>query len=98
MNATGITGARLNFASKSAARTRQFLIHPVVVARAAFTPAPETPARAADREIGTARFLSKHNGAVAGWGYLIGRMFAALFSFQLGKFILLVQLKKIDGT
>jgi GT2 family glycosyltransferase len=77
---------------------KTILIHPAVTARAAFTPSPETPARAADREIGTARFLSKHKGAVAGWSYLIGRMFAALFSLQLRKFLLLVQLKKIDGT
>ncbi len=77
---------------------KTILIHPAVTASAAFTPPTETPERAADRDIGTARFLSKHHGAVSGWTYLIGRIFVALFSLQLRKALLLIQLKKIDGS
>ena len=77
---------------------KTILIHPTVTARARFAPVTETAGRAADREIGTARFLSKHHGMLSGWTYLIGRIVAALFSLKLRKFFLLVQMKKIDGT
>jgi GT2 family glycosyltransferase len=51
----------------------------------------------ADRELGTAAYLGKHFGFVAGWKYRIAGIFKALFSFRLGKLKTLISGAKIDG-
>ena len=52
----------------------------------------------ADRQLGTAAFLGKYNGIAAKIKYLIGVIFVALFTFQLGRLRYLVSGQKIDGA
>jgi GT2 family glycosyltransferase len=76
---------------------KTILIHPTASAICTPVIAPTGAAYDADRELGLSRFLSKHYGFWAGISYLIGRIFAALFSFRLAKAWLLINQTKIDG-
>lgn len=76
---------------------KKILIHPTVSAATARTAVADTMEQEADRELGTARFLGKHRGFLAGFGYLAKRILAALFQFRFGKLVALVSQKKIDG-
>jgi GT2 family glycosyltransferase len=59
----------------------------------------EEPAlRMADRKIGTAVFISKHLGLMAGLQARIGGVFGALSRFQFGQLSYLLSGQKIDGT
>ncbi len=54
--------------------------------------------QAADRELGTAVYLSKHFGFAAGLKHRIVRSFGALLAFRLSELKLLVAGQKIDGS
>jgi N-acetylglucosaminyl-diphospho-decaprenol L-rhamnosyltransferase len=77
---------------------KTILIHPTATAAYVPPPVPKDAAHQADREIGTSRFLAKHHGFWTGSSYLIGRIFAALFSFRLKQVGLLIGQTKIDGN
>jgi N-acetylglucosaminyl-diphospho-decaprenol L-rhamnosyltransferase len=56
------------------------------------------PSFVADRQLGTAAFLGKHHGFVAGLNYRIARTLGALVTFQFGRFRYLIAGQKIDGA
>jgi hypothetical protein len=93
----GDYGSSIELSRQVLRANKTILIHPT--ATAAFQESTESlsGAQQADREVGTYRFLAKHAGFAAGLGYLVKRVFAALFSLRLGRVVSLVSLKKIDG-
>ncbi|MBS1832766.1 MAG: glycosyltransferase, partial [Acidobacteria bacterium] len=63
------------------------------------TPADvKSKALEADRWVGAAAFVGKHDGFGAGIGFLVAAAFRALFSFDFGLLSALVTNRKIDGT
>jgi GT2 family glycosyltransferase len=64
--------------------------------------APERELRSkkldADRWLGASAYLSKHEGFGAGFGFLLGAVVKALFTFNFGLFVPLVTQQKIDGN
>lgn len=93
----GDYGSSIELCQQVRRANKTILIHPTATAILHEHPAVSTPATEADREIGTARFLRKHEGFVAGSAYQIQRTLAALFSVRFGKFTALVTQKIIDG-
>lgn len=69
-------------------------------ARATWHTPPEFRSKAldADRWVGAAAFVSKHDGFGAGLGFLISAVFRALFTFDFSLLTALVTSRKIDGT
>lgn len=94
----GDYGADIELCQQVRRAGKTILIHPTATA-VCHPPIEVTDAaQDADRELGLARFLSKHYGIATGLPYLIGRTFAALFSFRLKKAWLLITQTKIDGN
>ena len=61
-------------------------------------PMPSGSTTIADRYNGAWGYISKHNGFVAGLGFLVSAIFKALFSFRFGLFTGLLSGQKIDGN
>ncbi len=58
----------------------------------------ESALRLADRKLGSALFIAKHMGFLAGLQARIGGVFGALGAFQFGQFSYLLSGQKLDGT
>ena len=94
----GDYGSSIELCQQVRRANKTILIHPTATAILHARPAPLTSAQQADRELGTARFLRKHESFTAGALYQLQRTFAALVSFKIGKLAALVSQKKIDGN
>lgn len=93
----GDYGSAIEICRQVLRANKTILIHPSVCAKLQPVERKWTSAEEADRDIGVARFLSKHCGFVSGYLYLIKRALGALFTFRFGKAVALISLKKIDG-
>ena len=94
----GDYGSSIELCQQVRRANKTILIHPTATATLHEHSTPLTVAEEADREIGTARFLRKHESFAAGTAYQVKRSLAALFSFKLRKLTALVSQKKIDGN
>lgn len=93
----GDYGSAIELCRQVLRANKTILIHPSVCAKLQPVERKPTNAEEADRDIGVARFLSKHCGFFSGYLYLIRRALGALVTFRFAKAIALISLKKIDG-
>jgi hypothetical protein len=93
----GDFGSAIEICQQVRRANKTVLIHPTVSAKLDSVERKWTSAEEADRDIGVARFLSKHRGVVSGYLYLAKRALAALFTFRFAKAVALISMKKIDG-
>jgi GT2 family glycosyltransferase len=93
----GDYGSAIELCRQVLRANKTVVIHPTVCAKVHPVERRWTSAEEADRDIGVARFLSKHCGLVSGYLYLIRRALGALFTFRFAKAMALISLKKIDG-
>ena len=90
----GDYGSAIELCQQVKRANKTILIHPTAAAVLHENLTPLTAVQEADREIGTARFLRKHENFAAGTSYQVRRALAALFSFKIAKVTALVTQKK----